>query len=117
TNSPGPVQAGDQIDYQIKIDNYTNVSLLTGAQITDFLPPDTTYKAASASPPLSSGPDPLVWNLGTNAQDIPGVVNGIVTNTFNATTNTFDTYVDNGHKDKNFGGATNLIVSGNGGSE
>jgi uncharacterized repeat protein (TIGR01451 family) len=48
TNSPTPVQAGGQIDYQIKIDNYTNLSLLAGAQITDFLPPDTSYKAASA---------------------------------------------------------------------
>jgi len=31
TNSPGPVQAGDQINYQLKIANYTNQLLLSGA--------------------------------------------------------------------------------------
>src|ERR1043166_1141514 len=49
TNSPGPAQAGDQINYQIKMGNFTNQAVLTGARITDFLPPNTTYKAASAS--------------------------------------------------------------------
>ena len=117
TNFPSFVQPGDQIDYQIKIDNYTNLTSLTGARITDALPPNTAYKPASASPPLSSGPDPLVWNLGTNVADIPGVVSALVTNTFSATTNTFDAYIDNSNKDKNYGGATNLIVSGDPGHE
>src|SRR5438876_2299482 len=117
TNSPSFVQVGDQIDYQIKIDNYTNLTSLTGARITDALPPHTAYVPASASPPLSSGPDPLVWNLGTNVADIPGVVNATVTNTISATTNTFDAYLSNEHKDRNYGGATNLIVSGDSGHE
>ncbi|HXI69439.1 MAG TPA: Ig-like domain-containing protein [Verrucomicrobiae bacterium] len=117
TNSPGPVQAGDQIDYQLKMADYTNQFLLSGVQITDYLPPNTSYKAASASPALSSGPDPLVWNLGTNTADIPGLVNGIVTNTFSATTNTLDTYIDKSNNNKNYGGATNLVVSGDAGHE
>ncbi len=112
TNFPSFVQPGDQIDYQIKIDNYTNLTSLTGARITDALPPHTAYKPASASPPLSSGPDPLVWNLGTNVADIPGVVSAAVTNTLSATTNTFDTYIDKGNNNRNYGGATDLIVSG-----
>jgi uncharacterized repeat protein (TIGR01451 family) len=117
TNAPGPAQAGDQIDYQLKMDNYTNQPFLTGAVITDFLPPNTSYKAGSANPPLSSGPDPLVWKLGTNSADIPGVVGGMVTNILNATTNTFDTYINNNSKGLNYGGATNLIVSGDGAHE
>ena len=32
--------------------------------------------------------------MGTNTADIPGVVNALTTNTFSATTNTFDTYLD-----------------------
>src|SRR6185369_5978931 len=47
----------------------------------------------------------------------PGVVSALVTNTFSATTNTFDTYLDESSKDRNFGGATNLILSGNKGHE
>jgi uncharacterized repeat protein (TIGR01451 family) len=117
TNSPGPVQAGDQIDYQIKLANYTNDVPFTSAQISDSLPPNTGYKAASATPALSSGPDPLVWTLGSSSPNIPGVVGAAVTNTLSATTNAFDTYLDNNNKGRNFGGATNLILSGPNGQE
>jgi len=117
TNAPSVVSPGEQIDYQIKMDNYTNLTYLTGARMTDALPPNTSYLPGSASPPLSSGPDPLVWNLGTNVADIPGVVSASVTNTFSATTNTFDAYISNEHKDRNYGGSTNLIVSGDSGHE
>src|SRR6185436_17269659 len=111
TNAPFVVAPGEQIDYQIKIDNYSNITFLSGARMTDALPPNTTYIAASANPPLFSGPDPLVWSIGTNVADVPGVVSAVVTNTISATTNTFDAYISNEHKDRNYGGATNLIVS------
>jgi len=79
--------------------------------------PNTTYLAASANPPLSSGPNPLVWNLGTNTADIPGVVSSLTTNTFSATTNTFDTYLDESNRIEISAAATNLVVSGNNGHE
>ena len=50
-------------------------------------------------------------------KDIPGVVSALLTNTISATTNTFDAYISNEHKDRNYGGATNLIVSGDSGHE
>jgi hypothetical protein len=107
----GCSNAGDRLII-IKLANHTNLVFLTGARITDFLPPHTVYKPASASPPLSSGPDPLAWNLGTNVAGVPGVVSVMFTNSFATTGNTFDTYIDAGRKGKNFGGTGNLLVSG-----
>jgi len=92
TNAPAPIQAGGQIDYQIKIANDTNQTLLAGARITDFLPPNTTYLAASSQPALELRPQSAGVESGTNTADIPGVVSSLTTNTFSATTNTFDTY-------------------------
>ena len=58
-----PLYEGDVIQYAITV---TNVSTQThtGVVVTDGIPISTTYVAGSASPPQTSGPDPLVWVIG-----------------------------------------------------
>ena len=111
-NSPGPAQAGDQIDYQIKMGNLTNLVLLTEQRSRIFFRQhklQTRQRQSAVEQRL----DPLRWNLGTNAVEVQGVVNVILTNTFSSTANTFDTYLDAGRKGKNFGGSTSMLVGGN----
>lgn len=46
---------------------------LTNVTVTDAIPVGTTYVPSSASPTLTTGPDPLVWTIGSNLPGTPGL--------------------------------------------
>jgi len=60
------VKTGDRIDYTLIISN-TGDGTATNVIVTDPIPTGTTYVVGSAVPALQSGPDPLVWNIGSLA--------------------------------------------------
>ncbi len=69
--TPAPestIMPGDVITYQLTIRNSGTVTA-TGLVITDSIPEGTSYRAGSATPSPASGPDPLVWNVGSLAPD------------------------------------------------
>lgn len=64
-NGP-PLEPRDQVRYTLILTNSGDAPA-TGVVVTDPIPANTTYVAGSAvtSQGSVSGPDPLVWNLGT----------------------------------------------------
>ncbi|MCO5197204.1 MAG: DNRLRE domain-containing protein [Anaerolineae bacterium] len=46
---------------------------LTNVTVTDTIPVGTTYVPSSASPTLTTGPDPLVWTIGSNTDPVNGL--------------------------------------------
>jgi uncharacterized repeat protein (TIGR01451 family) len=77
-NSPGIVDAGDQLRYTIRV--YNNGALpLTAAVLRDAVPANTTYVADSLTLnglPLSlpdAGVSPLIAGLDLRSSDLPGV--------------------------------------------
>ena len=56
------VKVGDTYQYKLKVYNFQNFTLST-VKVTDPLPSGVTF--VSAVPAQSSGPNPLVWNVGT----------------------------------------------------
>lgn len=59
-----PLRPGDTVRYVITVQNTTSTSH-TNVVVTDTLPAGVTF--TSATPPAASGPNPLVWNVGTLA--------------------------------------------------
>ena len=64
TGSASPVTPGEPMIYSLTITN-DGPSDAENVVVTDTLPAEVTF--ASASPAPTSGPNPLVWNLGTLA--------------------------------------------------
>ena len=95
-NGP-PLYEGDAIQYVIGIANL-DVFTHTGVIVTDAIPYGTTYVDGSATPPQTSGPDPLVWMVGSLA---PGEVR----------TFTFRVTVDDGMVGRPIGGNVAEVVS------
>jgi uncharacterized repeat protein (TIGR01451 family) len=65
SGKPAPqmiVKSGDIIQYPIKVYNLQNFTL-TGVVVKDTLPSGVSF--ISAVPAQNSGPNPLVWNVGT----------------------------------------------------
>ena len=92
-----PLYEGDAIQYVIgvaNLDAYTH----TGVIVTDAIPYGTTYADGSATPPQASGPDPLVWMVGSLA---PGEIR----------TFTFRVTVDDGMVGQSIGGNVAEVVS------
>ncbi len=69
----GTVTPGQQLTYTLCYSN-AGQQPATGVVITDYVPANTTYVPGSATPPLSSGPDPLIWDIGTLAGGASGCV-------------------------------------------
>ncbi len=57
-----PLHPGDTVRYVVTVTN-DGILTHTNAVLTDLLPEGVTFQ--SASPAASSGPNPLVWNIGT----------------------------------------------------
>jgi uncharacterized repeat protein (TIGR01451 family) len=55
---------GEIIEYTITVEN-SGVRAAASVVVSDAIPVGTTYVPDSAVPPPTSGPDPLVWELGT----------------------------------------------------
>jgi uncharacterized repeat protein (TIGR01451 family) len=62
TGSASPVMPGGVMTYSLTVTN-DGPSDAENVVVTDTLPAEVTFVAAS--PPQASGPNPLVWNLGT----------------------------------------------------
>src|SRR6185436_7806028 len=87
-DSPDPVVAGNTLTYTLVVAN-TGPSNATGVVVTDILPAGVNF--VSATPVQSSGPNPLVWNLGllnagasttlTVAVTVNSGTSGVITNT------------------------------------
>ena len=71
SNISGSVLPGDTITYSIAPRN-DSLELQINVQVADSIPAYTTFVGGSADPPQDSGPDPLVWNLGSNVAGTPG---------------------------------------------
>ena len=59
-----PIVPGQKLTYTLRVTNTGNFTA-TNVQVRDYIPVGVTYVSGSAVPPLSSGPNPLVWQLGT----------------------------------------------------
>jgi uncharacterized repeat protein (TIGR01451 family) len=102
TDSADPVQAGGALVYTIQVHN-NGPSAATNVVVTDPLPAGLTF--VSATPAQASGPNPLVWNLGTIAANttktitvnatVAANVSGTINNTVQATTDTPETNTGN----------------------
>ncbi len=66
-----PLLPGGAVAYTITT-AYAHTALLTNVVVTDSIPSGPTLVPGSAKPAQSSGPDPLVWSLGSNTPDVPG---------------------------------------------
>ena len=62
TGSASPVTPGLPMTYSLTVHN-DGPSDAENVVVTDTLPPEVAF--VDANPPQASGPDPLVWNLGT----------------------------------------------------
>jgi uncharacterized repeat protein (TIGR01451 family) len=62
--APAPVTPGQILTYTLRITNTGNFTT-TGVMVRDYIPVGATYVEGSARPPVVSGPNPLVWSLGT----------------------------------------------------
>jgi len=71
-----PLRPGDTVRYVITVENTTSISH-TNVIVTDTLPAGVTF--TSATPPAASGPNPLVWNVGTLAPDATWTATILVT--------------------------------------
>ena len=60
------VKIGDRIDYTLIVSN-TGKATATNVIVADPIPAGTTYITGSAVPAVTSGPSPLVWNVGALA--------------------------------------------------
>ena len=80
SNISGTAMPGGVITYSIAPRN-DSLELQTNVQVSDPIPAHTTFVGGSADPPQDSGPDPLVWNLGSNAAGTPGSVAELTTHT------------------------------------
>jgi len=60
----GRVRTGDHITYTLTVAN-TSVAQATNVTLRNVIPAGTQYVDGSANPAQSSGPNPLVWNLGS----------------------------------------------------
>jgi uncharacterized repeat protein (TIGR01451 family) len=69
----GTVTPGQQLTYTLCYSN-AGQQPATGVVITDTIPANTTYVPGSATPSPSSGPDPLIWDIGTLAGGASGCV-------------------------------------------
>ncbi|MGB5476132.1 MAG: DNRLRE domain-containing protein, partial [Thermoanaerobaculia bacterium] len=94
SNISGSVQPGDVITYSIAPRN-DSPELQTNVEVADTIPTHTTFVSGSASPPQDSGPDPLVWNLGSNVPGTPGsTVGGYLCGEVVDLPATQDTYIE-----------------------
>jgi len=102
-----PVEPGGQLVYTLQ---YRNNGPYEAANVivTDTLPPEVSF--VDATPDQSSGPNPLVWNLGTLAVGESGILTVTVTvrpsvtqtftNTVRIATDTPETNYDNNDDDE-----------------
>jgi uncharacterized repeat protein (TIGR01451 family) len=106
-DAPDPVIAGQQLLYTLVYTNQGPSDALD-VVVTDLLPPGVTF--VSALPPQTTGPNPLVWQLGTLAAGQSGSlvvtvtvqpwVTGTFTNTVTITTETEETDYQNNRDDE-----------------
>lgn len=67
------VVVGSAITYTLRITN-TNPVTLASVIVTDTIPVGTVFLPGSAVPAQTSGPDPLLWNLGSMAPGASAVI-------------------------------------------
>ena len=60
------VKVGDRIDYTLVVTN-TGKATASNVTVSDAIPQGTVYITGSAVPAPTSGPSPLVWNIGSLA--------------------------------------------------
>ena len=80
TDSPDPVQPGQNITYTISYSN-TGASAATGVVISDTIPDNTTFVSASPAPasaPMVGSGGTVTWNIGNLAVGGSGVVTLVV---------------------------------------
>ena len=102
THDTEPVLPGSSFNYSITITN-NGPNVATNVILTDFLPTGVTF--VSATPVQSSGPNPLVWNVGnmnigesktyTVSVTVNGDATGALVNIVTVTSNEFDSVPGN----------------------
>jgi len=75
TDDPDPVVPGSLLTYTLRVIN-NGPNDAENVVVTDTLPTEVTF--VSATPPEMSGPNPLVWNLGTLAVGDPQTITVLV---------------------------------------
>jgi uncharacterized repeat protein (TIGR01451 family) len=97
TDNPDPVMPGTLLTYTLTVSN-AGPSDARNVVVSDTLPGEVTF--VSAAPPQTSGPNPLLWNLGTVPAGEDRIIEIVVqvqswvtqtfTNTAVVTSTTFD---------------------------
>jgi uncharacterized repeat protein (TIGR01451 family) len=100
----GVVQ-GDLVTYTI-VPRATTSDLLINVVVTDFVPTGTAF--AAAVPAQTSGPNPVRWELGSNAPGAAGAVAGTTGSTSSIATS--DSWISEDKPDENHGSHQDLHV-------
>ncbi len=95
---------------------YPGTVRLTNATVSDTVPANTTYVAASANANGIVSGGIVTWNLGSNSAPINGATPPIgyalcpATATFDTTTGIIDTYIDKSNPTTNSGASNRLVT-------
>jgi len=105
--------AGDTLNYTVN-PYFPGPELLTNATVSDVIPTGTTFFSANADGTYD-GVSSVLWNLGTNTANVPGITAGTGTALCPAAgspltvTADRDTYLREDQSTNNFGTSTTLI--------
>jgi uncharacterized repeat protein (TIGR01451 family) len=108
SDTGGATFAGDTITYTLSPRSPSS-SPLVNAAVTDALPADTAFVVAT--PTQDSGPDPLLWQLGSTTAGISGVEQGVFTcGALADLPSTADTFIEEDDQTADNGGADPLLT-------
>jgi uncharacterized repeat protein (TIGR01451 family) len=108
SDTGGATVAGETITYTLS-PRAPSPNPLTNVEVRDAIPADTSL--VSASPIQDSGPDPLVWQLGSTSAGIPGFEAGVFTcGALVDLPAVADTYLEEDDQAANNGGADPLLT-------